>query len=93
MKRIIRTVAIALVLGVLFCSSAMASNQETIWNYFKGKGFTDAGVAGIMGNLEAESSYLSNNLENAAKTRSGYSDEQFTAAVDSGAVSRSPCSL
>ncbi len=30
------------------------SNEDKIWDFFKGKGFSDAGVAGIMGNLQAE---------------------------------------
>ena len=68
--------------------NAAASNQDTIWSYFKSQGFSDAAVAGIMGNLEAESAYLPNNLENSANEKSGWSDAQFTAAVDAGSVTR-----
>ena len=55
----------------------------------KSKGFSDDGVAGIMGNLQAESGFAPNNLENAANNKSGYSDEAFTAAVDNGSINRS----
>jgi peptidoglycan hydrolase-like protein with peptidoglycan-binding domain len=68
---------------------ATGNYQNQIWNYFKNQGFSDAGIAGIMGNLEAESSYLPNNLENAANTKSGMSDAEFTTAVDNGTISRS----
>lgn len=91
----IRKRAISLLLALVLVVSAFPalparalSNEEMIWNYFKHQGFTDAAVAGIMGNLEAESGYLPNNLENAAAGRSGYTDEQFTKAVDNGTISR-----
>jgi cell wall-associated NlpC family hydrolase len=32
------------------------TNEEKAWNFFAGKGFTAAGVAGILGNLKQESS-------------------------------------
>ena len=32
-----------------------ANNAEQIWNYLKSQGFSDAGIAGIMGNLAQES--------------------------------------
>ena len=87
---------ISLILVLIFVLSAFpvnsaqaASNEETIWNYFKKQGFTDAAVAGIMGNLEAESGFRPNNLENAAEKKSGYTDAEFTKAVDNGSISRS----
>ena len=39
-------------------------NEKIIWDYFKGKGFTDAGTAGLMGNLYAESGLNPKNLQN-----------------------------
>ena len=30
------------------------TNEEKIWNYLKAQGMTDAGTAGLMGNLYAE---------------------------------------
>lgn len=61
-----------------------SSNAEKIWNYLKGKGLSDFGVAGLMGNLDAESALRPNNLQNAYENLLGYSDESYTAAVDSG---------
>ena len=58
--------------------------EEKIWNYLKGKGLCDFGIAGLMGNLEAESSMQPNNLQNSYQKKLGYSDESYTAAVDSG---------
>lgn len=65
-----------------------ASNEAYIWSYLREKGLSQAAVAGIMGNIQAESGYYPNNLENAANKRLGITDEEFTALVDSGAVSR-----
>jgi TP901 family phage tail tape measure protein len=33
------------------------SNQASIWNFFKSKGFSDTVVSGIMGNIQAESGF------------------------------------
>lgn len=60
------------------------SNDEKIWNFLKDKGLNDFGIAGLMGNLEAESALQPNNLQNSYQKRLGYSDESYTAAVDSG---------
>ena len=90
MKKLIAWVcALCILLGCMMIPvGASSSNQDKIWEYFKNQGFSDAGVAGIMGNLEAESSYWPNNLEGLANTKSGFSDAQFTAAVDNGSISR-----
>ena len=40
----------------------MADNAQIIWNYFKSKGFTDCGAAGLIGNLYAESGLIPTNL-------------------------------
>ena len=90
MKKLIAWVcALCILLGCMMIpAGASSSNQDKIWEYFKNQGFSDAGVAGIMGNLEAESSYWPNNLEGLANTKSGFSDAQFTAAVDNGSISR-----
>ncbi len=60
------------------------SNAETIWKFLKEKGFTDAGAAGAMGNIDAESGLRANNLEDTYNRTSGMSDEQYTVAVDNG---------
>lgn len=38
-------------------------NEEKIWKFLKSKGFTDFGVAGLMGNLYAESGLSPINLQ------------------------------
>ena len=56
----------------------------TIWNYFKGKGLNNFAVAGIMGNLYAESGFKPTNLQNTYEKKLGYTDATYTAAVDKG---------
>ena len=59
-------------------------NEATIWRFLKSQGMTDAGVAGLMGNLFAESGLNPKNLQNTYEKSLGYTDETYTAAVDSG---------
>lgn len=56
----------------------------TIWNFFKSKGLNDFAVAGIMGNLDAESALKPNNLQNTYEKKLAYTDAGYTAAVDNG---------
>lgn len=56
----------------------------TIWNFLKGKGLNDFAVAGLMGNLYAESGLKASNLQNTYEQKLGMTDAQYTAAVDSG---------
>ena len=60
------------------------SNEEKIWNYLKSKGLNNFGVAGLMGNLQAESGLNPKNLQNNGNTKLGMTDDQFTAAYDKG---------
>ena len=62
------------------------TNEEKIWNFLKGKGFNDCGVAGLMGNLYAESGLSPTNLQNTYEPRLG-NDAFYTAAVDNGSYS------
>ena len=69
------------------------TDAEKVKNYFKSQGLTDAGVAGLMGNLEAESGVRFNNLENQCEAGGaydvgGYNDETYTAAVDNGTITK-----
>ena len=47
-------------------------------------GLTTEGACAILGNVQAESGFVPNNLEDSFNTRLGISDEQYTAAVDNG---------
>lgn len=64
-----------------------------VWNFLKGAGMTDAGAAGLMGNLYAESGIIPNRVEVLCIQRLRehgrvYTDNTYTAAVDSGKISR-----
>lgn len=58
--------------------------DSQIWYALKQMGMTDAGAAGMMGNLYAESSLNPNNLQNTYEKSLGMTDAQYTAAVDNG---------
>ena len=60
------------------------TNEEIIWNFLLGKIGNEYGVAGMMGNLYAESGLRPDNLQNAYEKRLGYTDTSYTAAVDNG---------
>lgn len=59
-------------------------SKKSIWARLKAKGFSDTACAAIMGNMQHESAFRSNNVED----RSGIPDEQYTAQVDNGSYSR-----
>ena len=60
------------------------TNEEIIWSFLLGKIGNKYGVAGMMGNLYAESGLRPDNLQNAYEKRLGYTDASYTAAVDNG---------
>ena len=61
------------------------SNEKIIWDYFSAKGLNDYAVAGILGNLYAESGLKSDNLQNAFENILNMNDSAYMAAVDLGA--------
>ena len=65
-------------------ATSTSDNEKTIWDFLKGKGLNDFAVAGIMGNLYAESGLRPNNLQNTYEKSLGMTDDQYTAAVDKG---------
>lgn len=60
------------------------NNAESIWNTLYAEIGNAYGVAGVMGNLEAESGLIANNLQNTGNKKLGMTDEEYTAAVDNG---------
>lgn len=60
------------------------TSQSTIWNYLYERIGNAYGVAGMMGNLRAESALDADNLQNSYEVRLGFTDETYTAAVDNG---------
>lgn len=74
---------------VIFTAGEAGNTQEKyIWDYLLNKIGNKYGVAGLMGNLYAESGLRPNNLQNSYEDSLGYTDASYTAAVDSGAYSK-----
>lgn len=64
------------------------ANEAKIWNYLRSAGLSDAGAAGLMGNLYAESALIPTNLQNSYEKKLGYTDATYTKAVDDGKYTR-----
>lgn len=58
------------------------TNEEKIWNFLYSKLNNPYGVAGIMGNIYAESGLRPNNLQQSYEKKLGFTDESYTEAVD-----------
>lgn len=61
------------------------TTEEQIWNYLTAAGISACGVAGLMGNLYAESGLRPNNLQNSYEGKLGMADAEYTELVDKGA--------
>ena len=59
-------------------------NEKTIWDFLMGKLKNTYGVAGLMGNLYAESGLRPDNLQNSYERKFGLTDQEYTRRVDSG---------
>ena len=64
-----------------------AAVEKTIWDKLYAFLGNPYGTAGLMGNLYAESGLHPNNLQNTYEKKLGYTDEQYTTAVDNGCYS------
>lgn len=62
-------------------------DEKIMWEYFISCGLNEYGVAGLMGNLYAESGFIPTNLQNTYEKKLGLSDAEYTASVDSGEYS------
>ena len=60
------------------------TTAEYIYQQLRKAGVTPAGACAVLGNVQAESRFIVNNVEDGR----GWSDEAYTAAVDSGSYSR-----
>lgn len=65
----------------------MATNAEFIWQYFITRIRNAYGVAGLLGNLEAESALMPNRVQ--GTTVDSTFSAEYTAAVDSGEIGES----
>lgn len=63
-------------------------SESSVWNKLKAKGFSDTATAAIMGNMQAESAFIPNNVEDRYHTASWKTDEYYTSIVDNGMYSR-----
>lgn len=68
-------------------SQTTTADEKTIWNFLMQKFGNPYGVAGIMGNLYAESGLIANNLQNSYNSKFSMSDVEYTNAVDAGTYS------
>ena len=71
----------------------LTNDIKFVWDYFKSKGLTDYGIAGLMGNLYAESGLRSNTLERLcikryAEIGINFTDELYTISIHNGAISK-----
>jgi len=60
------------------------TNEQKIWSFLMERINNPYGVAGLMGNLYAESGLRPNNLQNSYEKSLGMTDGSYTAAVDNG---------
>lgn len=68
-------------------STLGGQDTESIYNYLIGQGLTNAGAAGLMGNMEAESGFLPDSVQGWYRYGDEYRKE-YTRKVDSGEISR-----
>lgn len=64
------------------------NNEQKIWSFLMQEISNPYGVAGLMGNIKAESNFNPCNLQNSYEKRLGFTDESYTNAVDNGTYSR-----
>ena len=66
-------------------AASVTDAEKTIWDTLMGFIGNAYGVAGLMGNLYAESALNPRNLQNNGNKALGMTDDEFTAAMDAGA--------
>ena len=69
-------------------AASAADDAKAIWDRLYAAIQNPYGVAGVMGNMQAESGLRSNNLQNTYERSLGLTDEQYTAAVDNGSYTK-----
>lgn len=62
---------------------ANVNSSRAVWDALINAGYNEYAAAGVMGNLQAESNFQCNNVQNT----SGWDDEEYTKQVDSGIYS------
>lgn len=64
------------------------TDRDKIWTFLMSEISNPYGVAGLMGNIEAESAYIAINLQDAFEKRLAFTDRTYTDAVDCGIYTR-----
>lgn len=59
-------------------------NEQKIWNYLMTHFKNKYGVAGLMGNIKAESALSPINLQDSFEPKLGFNDQSYTNAIDNG---------
>ena len=68
-----------------FASTSGSDTKAKVWDFFrKNTDMPDTGIAGILGNMRAESGVNPKNLQDSYESSLGYSDDEYTQAVDNG---------
>ena len=67
---------------VIEAPATTEADPEKVWNFLSSFIGNDYGVAGLMGNLFAESALIANNLQNTFEKSLGMNDAQYTSRVD-----------
>lgn len=65
-----------------------STTEEKIWNFLKAQIQNNFGVAGLMGNLFAESGLNPHNVQNSYEKKLNHTDATYTAAVDDGSYTK-----
>lgn len=58
--------------------------EQFLFDFFRSKGLSVNGIFGLFGNLYAESAMNPKNLQQSYENKLGFTDESYTAAVDTG---------
>ena len=64
----------------------MSKATDYLWSFLR-PSLGSIGAAAVMGNVQAESAFIPTNLQNSYEKKLGFTDDAYTAAVDSGAYS------
>lgn len=68
----------------LTVSNTVTDAAKTIWDFLISKGLNSYAVAGLMGNLYAESGLNPKNLQNTSNKKLSLTDDEYTQKVDNG---------
>ena len=66
----------------------IADKPKFIWDFLMKRINNPYGVAGLMGNMQAESGLNPKNMQNSFEKKMGFTDETYTIAVDTGAYGK-----